>query len=335
MKEKFDAGDKLHYYQIDALKGIAIFLVLLGHSIIYFPINLHVIPWCQWIFAMLSSFHMPLFFAISGFCYHYREGNGYFSGYLKKKVQRILIPYLLFGFFDMIPRIFLSQFVNRPDAHWQDSVQNIFFYGGQYWFLYVLFLIFLLFPVLQTSLAKMGGGYVILLAAGFAVTYEYMPRIFLLSRVAYYLIYFSLGVWLRKEFDGGRAAKCQVIINRKWGTGFFLLWLLGMIFSHEMEYNGYRILLAILGSLWVTIFVLSVKRNRVIKYMENLGKYSLQLYLLNGFTLGLSRLLICKVTAIPWIVVAFNMLIDCHGAYLLIDQVMAKIKILRRIAGIV
>lgn len=54
--------------EIDWLRGFATFLVILGHSIIVYPINLHEIPWCNVLYEFISSFHMPLFFVISGFC---------------------------------------------------------------------------------------------------------------------------------------------------------------------------------------------------------------------------------------------------------------------------
>ena len=62
---------KKYYEDIDILKGIAIILVIIGHAVILFPINLHEITWCNNIFKFVSISHMPLFFLISGFCYSY------------------------------------------------------------------------------------------------------------------------------------------------------------------------------------------------------------------------------------------------------------------------
>lgn len=56
-----------YYIEIDALKGFAIFLVILGHAIIVFPINLENIYWCYTLKKFIYMFHMLLFFIISGF----------------------------------------------------------------------------------------------------------------------------------------------------------------------------------------------------------------------------------------------------------------------------
>ena len=61
------------FEQIDALKGIAIFLVVLGHGIIFYPVDLHQNVVCESIFRWLSSVHMPLFFLISGFCFSFNQ----------------------------------------------------------------------------------------------------------------------------------------------------------------------------------------------------------------------------------------------------------------------
>lgn len=59
---------------IDAAKGIAIILVVLGHVCTGIP----------WLVKWIYSFHMPLFFMISGYL---REGKEYgdFVPFLKKK----------------------------------------------------------------------------------------------------------------------------------------------------------------------------------------------------------------------------------------------------------
>lgn len=60
--------------EINWMRGFAAFLVVLGHSIIVFPVNLHEIPWCKYLYDTIYSFHMPLFFAISGYCFSMRGG---------------------------------------------------------------------------------------------------------------------------------------------------------------------------------------------------------------------------------------------------------------------
>ena len=141
---------KKYYEEVDILKGIAIILVIIGHAIILFPINLHEITWCNNVFKFVSISHMALFFMISGFCYNY--GNNY-KEYIAKKSKRILIPYLIFCFIDLIPRIFLAQFVNRQTSV-VEGIKKIFLEGGEYWFLYSLFNIFLFMPLIYKYIIK-------------------------------------------------------------------------------------------------------------------------------------------------------------------------------------
>lgn len=56
---------KKYYEEIDILKGIAIMLVIIGHAIILFPINLHEVNWCNSIFEFVSISHLALFFIVS------------------------------------------------------------------------------------------------------------------------------------------------------------------------------------------------------------------------------------------------------------------------------
>lgn len=113
--------------EIDILRGIAIILVLLGHAIIVYPINLHEILWCKVLYTWLSTVHMPLFFLVSGFCYSFGK-NGY-KEFCWKKTKRLLIPYICFSIFDMLVRVILSSFVNQQRGL-LESLKDMVFYGG-------------------------------------------------------------------------------------------------------------------------------------------------------------------------------------------------------------
>lgn len=67
---------------LDSLRGFGILLVVLGHT-----------SWSAGLVSWIFSFHMPLFFIISGMLFHERQ----FLDSFKKKVARLLIPYLFFG----------------------------------------------------------------------------------------------------------------------------------------------------------------------------------------------------------------------------------------------
>lgn len=73
---------------LDMVKGIAIFLVVLGHSgTIEHAVN-------KW----LSTFHLPVFFVVSGILIHLKkEEKKPLMHVLKNKIRGILIPYLFFS----------------------------------------------------------------------------------------------------------------------------------------------------------------------------------------------------------------------------------------------
>lgn len=67
---------------LDSLRGFGILLVVLGHTS-------QTSGLVSWIF----SFHMPLFFIISGMLFHERQ----FLDSFKRKAIRLLVPYVFFG----------------------------------------------------------------------------------------------------------------------------------------------------------------------------------------------------------------------------------------------
>lgn len=74
---------------IDTARGIAIILVVIGHSISYAdePIN-----------TFILSFHMPLFFVISGMTVKLQPPRTNFLEYVIHKSKRLLLPQVFLGF---------------------------------------------------------------------------------------------------------------------------------------------------------------------------------------------------------------------------------------------
>ncbi|MBR0279349.1 MAG: acyltransferase [Synergistaceae bacterium] len=306
--------------EIDALRGFAIFLVVLGHSIIIFPINLHENFYCNSIFVWLSSVHMPMMFMISGFCWSCRD----YGTYIRRKFLRIAVPYIIFNLIDMFPRHILSSFVNRPLLI-SESVMKLLFFGGQYWFLYTLFVIFMIYPLIF-RLASSSRTTMLILCAALAVLAVYGVNIsaFMIGSAAHYMFFFHAGV-TAKYILGGKLPDVKIPVFILPVT--FVIWLL-LLFGTQ----GFGIIVALIG---ISACYMMTQYSIFNRIFSRFGEYSLQLYLLNGFTLGISRAIICNVLHVsqPAVIIAFNMLIDFFASYLLIKYVFAKSRIMRVIMG--
>ena len=80
--------NKIRILWIDQLRGIAIFLVVLGHVAIPARIK-----------SVIYSFHMPLFFIISGLTLnHLKIQKLSMMEYIKDKIKKLLIPYVWMSF---------------------------------------------------------------------------------------------------------------------------------------------------------------------------------------------------------------------------------------------
>ena len=115
---------------IDTAKGIGILLVLIGHS--EYP-STHLITW-------ISSFHMPLFFILSGILFaHTGASTKKTKPFLKKKLCSILVPYATFSLLSILASAILD-YASFPAYLWTSLIQTISFYGiSVLWFLPTLF----------------------------------------------------------------------------------------------------------------------------------------------------------------------------------------------------
>ena len=74
--------EKRHYDFLDAMKGMGILLVVLGHVSLIEPLN-----------TVIYAFHMPLFFFISGFLF-FSSRKEHFA---VRRVKSLLTPYFVFS----------------------------------------------------------------------------------------------------------------------------------------------------------------------------------------------------------------------------------------------
>lgn len=83
------------------------------------------------------------------------------------------------------------------------------------------------------------------------------------------------------------------------------------------------------------LFAIKICNIRPGLVLADIGKYSLQLYLLDGYFLGVSRTVLVQVLACtnPLVIVAGNTLFDLAGAFGTAKYVLMKAKVLRVLCG--
>ena len=132
---------------LDMVKGLAIILVVLGHiEFISHPLRV-------WI----SSFHMPVFFIVSGILIRYKnEADQPLLPLIAKKARQILIPYFWFSLLYFVIDIFNVIFDKiTPLTFVKDLIGSLTFYGvSVLWFLPALFIAEVSFLFLQQKLPR-------------------------------------------------------------------------------------------------------------------------------------------------------------------------------------
>lgn len=120
---------------IDALKGYAIILVILGHIIVFLdPNNFK----DSILFTLIYSFHMPLLFVLSGYLVYGKSINPIWA-FIAKKFKGLFIPYLIWN---IIGLLIVDFFWIKQDLTLK--VFETFYIYSNLWFLPVLFFSFLL-----------------------------------------------------------------------------------------------------------------------------------------------------------------------------------------------
>tara|TARA_B110000240_G_scaffold3750_1_gene4246 strand:- start:10417 stop:11400 length:984 start_codon:yes stop_codon:yes gene_type:complete len=181
---------------IDQAKGIGILLVVIGHMNI---------P--QELSKIIFSFHMPLFFFISGYLYNEKKYSVNFENVFYSKLKSLVWPFITFTIFYLI----LSVFIN------QNSIINSFDYVNFFkgnrslntplWFLTALFSTEIIFSQIIRffNIRKAIFLILLILIIGFFNAIFWRYSFFLNIDIALVTILFFLVGWLFKKYNWGKS----------------------------------------------------------------------------------------------------------------------------------
>lgn len=171
---------------IDSLKGFAILLVVIGHSIQKATNN----DFTTLSFRFIYSFHMPLFMFLSGYVTVYSPTNS--GPRLKKRFFRLVTPFLSWAIVSFV--IYCLNHHSIEFQYWIELAKNV---DNGLWFLWALFLIHVVF-YLNEKISKSFAGYSLFIIA---ILLQLVPvgSVLGVGFVKLYLIFFVLGYYANHE----------------------------------------------------------------------------------------------------------------------------------------
>lgn len=119
---------------IDMLKGYGIFVVTLGHAGVNF-----------WVEKHIYSYHMFLFFFVSGYLYKQRK----IKDVVHKKVRTLLIPFIAWDIISSIVGAILNHLDLRGFVSTLLILKGNLCFNAPIWFILILFFIEILYPLVN------------------------------------------------------------------------------------------------------------------------------------------------------------------------------------------
>lgn len=277
---------KIRLEEIDIIKGLCMVLVFWNHSILYFPINLRrQYEVCQVMIDVIGSWYMQCFFLVSGFLFAYSKKT--YGEVLSDKIKRLIVPYVFVCVVSFLMKLAVPSMVAFKQHGLWDFFQYYLFEGGDRWFIYLLFWMFLLLTPLKKYITS--STFCILLSLLLLYTlveshvfFKFYP----LQRLLAYSRYFICGFLMRKYYN---QIKPYFVKYRFVFLGIFLMY--NVAFNYKYEGKFWDVILPYTGVFFCfsfSIWLLRFKKGFVstgVNAIRWIGKYSLQFYVMTGFVL--------------------------------------------------
>lgn len=317
------------FQNVSQTKGLLIILVVFGHC---FPLISRQDITVNTIWTFIYNFHMPLFFMISGMLYYnsYLHKGIKIRSFLKGKFNGLMVPYLTVSVFSYLLIFILSHisiFKNLLIRAGYDTdfllldvvysiLTNVNHVDQHLWFVYSLFIIFILFSLMDTLISNNLIKLAIVILISLADFWFIGEGI--LRKVISFSLYFYLGRYMLSFWDSVIKSSLKVkIISMAipFLLNILLTYLLisktGSLFFKELLHYGVAVLS--LPAILSLISLLSVA-NRIDKPLKSLGENSFIIYLLHqpflvsglagfAFIKGLNILIISPLITIIGIIV--------------------------------
>ena len=293
---------------VDYAKGIGIFLVVYGHLLSSgyhagLSIPKHFFELSD---SIVYSFHMPFFFFLSGL---FAESSLQKRGpreYLKDKLLRIAYPYFIWSILQMSVEVFFSS-QTQKGAGISDILAIVYRPWGQFWFIYALFLMHVVYTLISRS-----GRFTPALMFIIGIWLFFNPislNVAALGGFSMRLIFFVCGIYLRRYLVDREALSLPL-----WATLSLLIILLGsgyFVFENMIEpvrlssssHPYYSLYFSILGIIACTSLAQYLAKNNSLPFLKTLGIYSLQIYLVHMLAGAGTRLILQQVFQLQnWVI---------------------------------
>lgn len=311
---------------VDAAKGVGILLVVIGHAIAGLKDGTLVSAdsLLVYIHYLIYSFHMPLFFFLSGIFIAKRVASGALD-FSKSSTIKLGKAYLIWLPAQMLALSLAGSLANKPvDINTFDYISIIWEPRSNFWFIYAL-LIMNAFSAL--TLPKLGAGVMLILCLLFYSITQWTTVPPMLWGFFCFAPYYGFGLIFGLHPIKLKTNKSVLTLG---AVAVTLIWLYMAQKLHEQDVHAWSIptfSTAIAGSIAALLWI-GISGGKTSNYFAYLGRESLPIYLIHiTFTAG-TRIIMDKILHIEdaYVILIFATFIGIAGP-LVIKKIADRLKI--------
>lgn len=277
---------------VDYAKGIGIFLVVVGHllrGLINSSILQNSSVW-EFVDNWIYAFHMPLFFFISGL-FVQRSLCKPFTNFVMDKLYAIAYPYFVWSTIQTTLQSSASSYTNNT-LSFTDIWKIVYEPQMQFWFLYTLFIILLIYGVFY----KLKVSPAVLLGMSVGVYYLHVLDVSfgpwgVLYLARRYALYFALGVVIG-SYD---------LISANAQINPLILWLItlggylavGIAVNLKLTENITTIPLVAVVGIFASVVLANILANlKVLPFLSRWGILSLEIFVAHSIFASVFRVVL-------------------------------------------
>lgn len=244
--------------------------------------------------SIIYSFHMPLFFFLSGLFFQGSLVSRGAPGLVLNKIDTIVYPYVLWSLLQGGVEVLLSRYTNGGTSL-SDVLVLLWAPRAQFWFLYVLFFVFLICTLVYARARREWLILPLLVFAGIYLAANSVTSDWVFGQLASTTVFFSFGIWFNEVKTAFRRHSTWL------APTLGILFVAGqcvfhIVFGLNYEAGGWPVLmLGLLSILFVTACCMCLDQLKV-RWLLALGSASMSIYLMHilagsGIRIVLSKFL--------------------------------------------